>query len=267
MKNRKNMCCKKFYRLIANSYIWFAVLAAVIVDIMLHIQTIVITRDSLVITFIGVIAGIIVIGNFAQVQAIKDEFKSKVDGIDNSLRDVGVRVGDMKSKISDVEGRSTNLELFMDESKKDIEASISKIKIEKESIFYYIFIGMFEKHKAKSDFGDALSALLEFINSSLLNKANFNELIDSNKQEVMKDDSFSNTAMLNVLRDIEHIIKFESINNDSLEYVNSLLREIDLISNKDYSGIDWNTCHKLRSNLNHFETIKGLIKEYENIGQ
>ena len=65
---------KKFFlKLLGNFWLILILCYLLVISITINISDIVITNNSIVIFFIGVLASIVVIGNLAQVYAIKTE--------------------------------------------------------------------------------------------------------------------------------------------------------------------------------------------------
>ena len=66
---------------ICNNWLIGLLLFVLVVDISLRISSSTITRESIVIAFIGVLATFVVIGNYTQVQGIKKEMLSEIKNI------------------------------------------------------------------------------------------------------------------------------------------------------------------------------------------
>jgi NADH:ubiquinone oxidoreductase subunit 3 (subunit A) len=81
-KNRNNWFC----RLFKNH--WFLIVILIVllaVDICLKISPNVITKESIVLTFVGILATFVVVGNYFQVKEIEKKFDDKTNGLDSKI--------------------------------------------------------------------------------------------------------------------------------------------------------------------------------------
>ena len=70
--------------------------------ISLHISDVVISDKSIVVTFIGVLASIIVIGNVSQVAYIKSHFDKKSNELEKTLKDANEAIDVLKNSYIEV---------------------------------------------------------------------------------------------------------------------------------------------------------------------
>jgi nitrate/nitrite-specific signal transduction histidine kinase len=95
--------------LLGHGWLLLIVIILLIVSICVNISHIIITSDSLVVTFIGILASIIVIGNFSYVSVIKSEMTKELDNLkeqqkemDNSLSNI---LNDLQSAVNKKGGK------------------------------------------------------------------------------------------------------------------------------------------------------------------
>ncbi|GHU86795.1 hypothetical protein FACS1894153_4350 [Bacteroidia bacterium] len=85
--NNKSKCWVK--ELICNH--WFIVgilIVLIVIDICIHISEIVVVKESIVLTFIGILATFVVISNYAQLKDIKYETKSEISKLNSRLKEL-----------------------------------------------------------------------------------------------------------------------------------------------------------------------------------
>lgn len=76
---------KKFNNHFGNYWLCWGIFFCLIILIATQIPNISLSDSTLIITFIGIIASIIVIGNIAQVYQIKNEFEKKIEELQVKL--------------------------------------------------------------------------------------------------------------------------------------------------------------------------------------
>lgn len=151
-------------------------------------QLIYISNDTLIITFIGIIATFIVISNFSQVSEIKNDFNQKIN---EQNKDFSDKVAKIDEKIVEIDKIFDELNLIKEEIEKKNWYNLAEIyrlfgfintDNVKSSTFYYIdslvmflkYFSVVESSKEKKDF---INKLFNVIKRSI-NEPNWEYSVD-----------------------------------------------------------------------------------------
>jgi len=143
----------------------------VAIAIRVTISPSVIENDTLVITFVGILATFVVVGNYMQVKEIKDEFNSKAEGLKSSFEEkYKNEISSISKKVDEMKVNIHNIDIHLvgvDELKKEIEVLHLK-----SFLHYYTLESLicYESHRYPASLQCAMTSL-DYLNR--LNKISY----------------------------------------------------------------------------------------------
>lgn len=127
----------------ASNYWLFGILIFLVgADICCHISCFVVTSESIVLTFVGILATLVVVGNYAQVKAIENKMDEKIQKLEFDLLEVKKIKEDMDRKFNHSNEKETikmylTCDTLNSEYRKSIYYNSFEVKAQK-SDFYFV---------------------------------------------------------------------------------------------------------------------------------
>lgn len=144
------------------------------VSIALNIDKSVLTNESIVLTFIGILATFIVVGNYAQVSEIKNEFSSKI----NDIRIDKEAIEETKKEIEQAKEEIEKTKKEIEQAKEEIEQAKTDIADLRGESYRLLAITANERKLKLLAINYALNALEYFVQSKKKDKEDLTVIYD-----------------------------------------------------------------------------------------